>query len=62
LAARAHTIPARPPATTPQQIWNHGGIAPEVDVTLSAQDHIDMMSAWLESSPGKRFVDLSATS
>lgn len=40
-------------------IWHHGGISPEVSKTLSAREHIEKMKAFIASSPGKRYVELS---
>ena len=40
-------------------IWMHGGIAPEVTNRLSAEEHIAMMEAFLATSPGRRYIELS---
>jgi hypothetical protein len=40
-------------------IWHHGGSAPEAGNTLSAKAHIAMMKAFLATSPGNRYIDLS---
>ena len=40
-------------------IWLHGGIAPEVSDRLTAREHIAAMEAFLATSPGKRYVELS---
>ena len=42
-----------------RMIWHHGGSAPEAPNTLSAKAHIGLMEAYLATSPGNRYIDLS---